>query len=79
MGNFAGRVEKLSLAVNIFADWFLIVAGLVLVCWAIVSIDVASARYLLVVVGVLLTGSGCWFRRLSIKRKNAMRRGRNNK
>ncbi len=79
MGNFIRRVENLSLAVNIFADWFLIVAGLVLVGWAIVSIDVTSARYLLVVVGVLLTGSGCWFRRLSIKRRDAMRKGQNKK
>lgn len=54
---------------NTIADWFLILSGLVLVCWALVSVDVTGARYLLIIVGVLLFGFGCWFRRLSLKRR----------
>jgi len=73
MADRGGRIEKFSLVLNTVADWFLIIGGLVLICWALVSIDVTSARYLLVMVGILLSGSGCWFRRLGMKRRSSTR------
>jgi len=69
MGSFQGILAQISFVINMIADWFLILSGLVLVCWALLSVDVTGARYLLIIVGVLLFGFGCWFRRLSLKRK----------
>jgi len=70
MGSFQSILAKISFVINTIADWFLILSGLVLVCWALVSVDVTGARYLLIFVGVLLFGSGCWFRRLSLKKRS---------
>lgn len=72
MGNIHETFVKISFALNTIADWFLILAGLVLACWAFISVDVTGARYLLITVGVLLFGAGCWFRRLSLQRKKRM-------
>lgn len=69
MGSFQTILARISFAINTIADWFLILSGLVLTCWALLSVDVTGARYLLVIVGLLLFGFGCWFRRLSLRKK----------
>jgi hypothetical protein len=75
MGSFASRIKQLSLVLHCIADWFFIVAGLVLIIWALVSVDVTFARYLLIIIGVLLAGSGCWFRYLSARGKGVKKKG----
>jgi hypothetical protein len=69
MGSFQRIFAKIFLVINTIADWFLILSGLVLICWALLTVDVVEARYLLSTIGVLLFGSGCWFRRLSLKKR----------
>ena len=62
-------LTKISLIINTIADWFLIIAGLLLICWSLLRVDVSEAKYLLIGVGIILTGSGFWFRRNSRKRR----------
>lgn len=69
MGKVHEILSKISLVINTIADWFLIIAGLLLVCWSLLSVDVTEAKYLLVGAGVILSGSGFWFRRNSRKRR----------
>ena len=69
MGNTREIFVKISLFINMIADWFLILAGLVLIGWACVSVDVMSARYLLITAGTLLFAFGCWFRYISWKKR----------
>lgn len=69
MGKVHEVLTKISQVINTIADWFLIIAGLVLICWSLLSVDVTEAKYLLIGVGVLLSGSGIWFRRLSLKKR----------
>ncbi len=75
MGNFREILGKISLIVNMLADLFLILAGLVLICWACISVDVLSARYLLIAAGTLLFAFGCWFRYLSWKKQKSRGEG----
>lgn len=69
MGDTFKILARISAVVNTIADWSLIVAGLVLICWSFISVDVIGARYLLVLAGFLFFSFGCWFRWLSLKRK----------
>ena len=69
MGKVHEVLTKISQVINTIADWFLIIAGLVLICWSLLSVDVTEAKYLLIGAGVLLSGSGIWFRRLSLKKR----------
>ena len=75
MGDLAGRIKQFFLVLHCIADWFLIVVGLVLIIWALVSVDVTFARYLLIIIGVLFVGSGCWFRYLGTRGKGAKKKG----
>lgn len=71
----AGRIKQLSLVLHCIADWFFIVVGFVLIIWALVSVDVTFARYLLIIIGVLFAGSGCWFRYFSARGRGAKKKG----
>jgi len=53
--------------INCFTDWFLIVAGAVLILKAFFSIDVAFARYVVIGFGALLLGFGVMYRRRRLK------------
>lgn len=69
MGRVHDVLAKISQVINTIADWFLIISGLVLICWSLLSVDVTEAKYLLIGAGVILSGSGIWFRRLSLRRR----------
>ncbi len=60
--------RKISHAFAVTTDWLLILMGLLLLLIAVVRIDVQLARYLIIVVGVALTGSGLWFRWRRLRR-----------
>ncbi len=57
-----GLGRKISHAFAVATDWLLILMGLLLFLIAMVRIDVQLARYLIIVIGVALAGSGLWFR-----------------
>jgi uncharacterized membrane protein SirB2 len=69
MGSVQRIFTNFFCILNTIADWFLILSGLVLVCWALLSVDVAGARYLIIAAGVLLFTAGCWFRHCSLKKR----------
>ena len=69
MGKVYEILTKISLVINTIADWFLIIAGLLLICWSLLSVDVTEAKYLLIGAGAILSASGFWFRRLSLKKR----------
>ena len=69
MGKVYEVLTTISRIINTIADWFLIIAGLLLICWSLLSVDVIEAKYLLVGAGVILSGSGIWFRRLSLNKR----------
>ena len=48
--------------VSIVTDWLLIAAGILLLVMGALRIDVDLARYAVLAIGILLTGSGLWFR-----------------
>ncbi len=61
--------RKISHAFAVVTDWLLILMGLLLLLIAVVRIDVQLARYLIIVIGVVLTGSGLWFRWRRLRRQ----------
>lgn len=70
MERFKRTVASVLEIVHIVADWFLILSGVVLILWSLLSVDVAEARYLLVTCGIVLSTAGGWFRHLARKRKS---------
>lgn len=55
---FASAAKILS----ILTDWFLIAAGVLMIVKALVSVDVPIARYVIIALGIILSGSGLWYR-----------------
>lgn len=59
---FRNGVSKLNRLFNIITDWFLILAGGLLIVKAVVAVDVPVARYTIIAIGILLSGFGLWYR-----------------
>lgn len=53
---------KIGRIIAILTDWFLILAGGILVVKAVIAVDVPVARYTIIVFGILLSGFGFWYR-----------------
>jgi hypothetical protein len=64
--------RKLRHAFAVTTDWLLILLGGWLLLTAIVRIDVQLARYLILLIGVALTGCGLWFRWRRLRRQRIM-------
>ena len=62
-------LHRLNILFNKITDWLLIVIGVALIVKASLAIDVAWARYVIIVVGVLLVCLGLWYRHRR-KRRN---------
>jgi hypothetical protein len=52
----------------VLTDWFLILAGGLLVFKALTAVDVPAARYVIMAAGILLGGLGLWYRHRRKKR-----------
>ncbi|MDW7774131.1 MAG: LPXTG cell wall anchor domain-containing protein [Desulfobulbaceae bacterium] len=52
----------MNLLISAVTDWLLILIGGLLVFKALFAVDVAVARYVIIGLGVLLSGAGLWFR-----------------
>ncbi|MCI5139457.1 MAG: hypothetical protein D3922_13830 [Candidatus Electrothrix sp. AR1] len=63
--------RKISHAIAVATDWLLIGMGVLLVLIALVKIDVALARYVVVAGGLVLSGFGFWFRWRRLRREGA--------
>jgi hypothetical protein len=59
--------SEMKRLLSILTDWFLILAGGVLVYKALVGVDVPVARYAIILLGVLLSGLGLWYRHRRIQ------------
>jgi len=55
-------ITRVNWLLSVLTDWFLILAGGLLVFKALVAVDVPVARYVIIVIGVLLSGFGLWYR-----------------
>lgn len=60
--------NKIKRLLGVLTDWFLILAGLLLIFKALVAVDVPAARYIIIFLGVLLSGFGLWYRHRRKKR-----------
>lgn len=56
---FFNRVNRV---LSVLTDWLLILAGGLLVFKAVVAVDVPAARYVIISLGLLLSGFGLWYR-----------------
>ena len=61
--------HKITHAFAVATDWLLIGMGALLVLIALVRIDVALARSVVIVGGLVLSGFGFWFRRRRLRRE----------
>ena len=68
-------LQSILKTVSAIADWFLIIAGALMMVLGWFRIDVALAKYLLVACGAFLLLAGCWFRFRSIRRQKTEDRG----
>jgi len=59
---FREILSWLNRLVDIVTDWFLILAGGVLVLKAIFVVDVPVARLVIIASGAILSGFGLWYR-----------------
>ncbi len=71
MGFFRELRRKISHAIAVATDWLLIGMGVLLVLIALVRIDVALARYVVIAGGLLLSGFGLWYRWRRLRREGA--------
>jgi len=55
-------MHRLNVLLGRITDWMLIGIGVALIVKAILSVDVPSARYVIMGLGALLIGSGLWYR-----------------
>lgn len=55
-------ITRVNWLLSVLTDWFLILVGGLLVFKALVAVDVPVARYVIIVIGVLLSGFGLWYR-----------------
>lgn len=61
-GTTRGLLDNMLKTISTIADWFLIIAGVIMMVMGWLRIDVIEAKYLLILCGGLLFVAGCWFR-----------------
>lgn len=62
MNGLQDMAHRLKVLVDRITDWMLIGMGVALIVKALLAVDVPSARYVIMVLGALLAGSGLWYR-----------------
>ena len=60
--------DRASRFINTLTDWLLILLGGGLIVKALVAVDVAAARYLILALGALFMGFGLWYRYRRLRR-----------
>jgi sulfite exporter TauE/SafE len=72
MNGLQEMAHRLNVLLGRITDWMLIGIGAALIVKALLSVDVPLARYVIMGLGVLLVGSGLWYRH---RRKRRCRGG----
>ena len=62
MSQFKNIFSRVNRLLSVLTDWLLILVGCLLVFKAMIAVDVAVARYVIVGLGVLFIGFGLWYR-----------------
>lgn len=62
-------LNKIVEFIEMLTDWFLILIGVFLIGLALLRIDLAEARYVLLTLGVFFSGFGFWYRRRRLQRR----------
>lgn len=68
MGGIQEQIRKAAELLNRLTDWFLIVIGGLLEIKALLAVDVAQAKYVIMALGGVFMGAGFWYRHRRKKR-----------